>query len=141
MTRIEPVSAEIIEAFVPLMEDEDRAELGDDPIGLVRRVWLGSVHSFAGIINGTPAFIGGVNARGCVWMISNPLVAKAKKFYLRATRAETTFMQSIYPTLWTWVDSRYTRSLRWLAWLGFDVGAGVPVPGTANILHRVERRA
>ena len=141
MNRIEPITADIISAFVPLMNDEDRAELGHDPEQLVAHVWRGSVHSFAGVVDGNPAFIGGVNQRGCVWMISTPLVAQAKKFYLRATKAEAMKMQALFPTIWTWVDSRYTKSLRWLDWLGFDIADGAAVPGTSRIIHRVERRA
>ena len=141
MNHVEPITQEIIAAFVPLMDDGDRAELGHDPEQLVAHVWRGSVHSFAGIVDGQPAFIGGVNGRGCVWMISTPMVARAKKFYLRATRDQAAKMQALFPTIWTWVDSRYTRSLRWLDWLGFDIADGAAVPGTGRIIHRVERRA
>lgn len=59
---------------------------------------------------------------GRVWMVSTPAVEKARKFYLRTTRAVADEMQAHLPVMRTFIDVRYARSLRWVKWLGFEIG-------------------
>ena len=139
MTRIERITPWAIAALVDRMDLADVARFDGDADATIRQAAAGCVHSFAGIIDNLPAFIGGLMADGRVWMVSTPDVAKARKFYLRTTRAETERMQAISPVLWTYVDTRYPRSLRWLAWLGFSIGDAVEILGTTA--RKVERRA
>ena len=139
MTRMERITPWAIATLAQRMDPADRARFDGDAAATIRQAAAGCVHSFAGIIDNLPAFVGGLMADGRVWMVSTPDVAKARKFYLRATRAETERMQTISPVLWTYVDARYPRSLRWLAWLGFSVGEPVEILGTTA--RKVERRA
>ena len=139
MTRVDRVTDWSIAALVARMDPADVARFDGDAATMLRQAAAGCVHSFAGIIDNLPAFIGGLMPDGRVWMVSTPDVAKARKFYLRATRAETERMQAISPVLWTYVDARYPRSLRWLAWLGFSIGDAVAILGTTA--RKVERRA
>lgn len=139
MTRIERITPWSIAVLVERMDDFDKARFGGDAATMLRQAAAGCVYSFAGIIDNLPAFIGGLMPDGRVWMVSTPDVAKARKFYLRATKTETERMQKISPVLWTYVDVSYPRSLRWLAWLGFSVGDAVEILGTTA--RKVERRA
>lgn len=139
MTRVERITDWSIAALVDRMDPADVAQFAGGAAATIRQAAAGCVYSFVGIIDNLPAFIGGLMADGRVWMVSTPDVAKARKFYLRATRSETERMQAISPVLWTYVDTRYPRSLRWLAWLGFSIGDAVEILGTTA--RKVERRA
>lgn len=129
------ITPAIIAAFVPAMGEAERADL--ESIGgeaALRNAAALSVHTFAGLIDDVPAFIGGVIAAddcttGRVWMVATPAVAAAKKFYLRETKRQTGIMLKMFDTLETAVSVDYPRSLRWLAWLGFHVSEPVELRG------------
>jgi len=112
-----------VERFLPLLSDFDRAEMERHGGAAMLQQAIGrSCYTFAGDVDGSPAWIGGVIAdddTGRVWMMANPLVERAKKQYLRETRQHTLAMQALFPRLCAVVDERYTKSLRWLEWLGF----------------------
>lgn len=119
-------------AIVPLMAAEDRSELAalaGDPVACMVRCVQASCICRCALVDDAPAFLGGGVADGHVWMISTPAVAKARRFYLRVTRAVADEMQEMLPFMWTHVDERYTRSLRWLEWLGFEIGEPMALMG------------
>lgn len=125
------------------MSDAARADL--ESVGgvdtLKRAVGL-SVHTFAGTVDGVPAFVGGVvpddsHEVGNVWMLGTPQIARDKKFYLRETRRQVALMLEMFVCLKTMVAVEYTQSLRWLRWLGFALGK--PVVHGNRTLIPVER--
>ena len=140
MTQSEPITRDIIEAFLFLMDEVSFADLtevsGGDPLAHIVNVAARSVHTYAGMIDGAPAFIGGVLGDGQVWMLGNPLIAKCRKFYLRETRRQRDIMAGLFPVLRTQVDVNYPRSLRWLEWLGFAIGE--PVSFGIRVVRPVE---
>ena len=135
MPEIVAVTPKIIADFLPAMGDAERADL--ERIGgaaVLRNAVALSVHSFAGVVDGVPAFVGGVvqaddAVTGRVWMMATPAVDRAKKFYLRETRRQVGLMLDMFDRLETKVAVDYPRSLRWLAWLGFKIGEAVEMNG------------
>lgn len=143
MTTVEPVTPGLLSAFMAAMADGERAEL--EQIGgarLLGNAVAQSVHTFAGVVDGVPAFVGGVipddsHEVGQVWMLGTPQIDKAKKFYLRETRRQVALMAQMFVCLRTAVAAEYTKSLRWLAWLGFTLGE--PIERAGRTLIPVER--
>ena len=70
-------------------------------------------------------------------MLGAPGIAKARKFYLRETRRQVGLMLEMFVCLRTAVAAEYTKSLRWLRWLGFALGQPVEMAG--RTLVPVER--
>lgn len=143
MTSVEPITPGLLSAFLAAMGEAERADL--ERVGgrkvLDNAVAL-SVHTFAGVVDGVPAFVGGVIPDdecvvGKVWMLATPQVDRAKKFYLRETRRQVGLMLQMFVCLRTMVAAEYTKSLRWLRWLGFALGE--PVERAGRILIPVER--
>ena len=135
MNELSAVTPEIIADFLPAMGDVERADL--ERIGgakVLQNAVALSVHSFAGVVDGVPAFVGGVvqaddAVTGRVWMMATPAVDRAKKFYLRETRRQVGLMLEMFDRLETKVAVEYPRSLRWLEWLGFKIGEAVEMNG------------
>lgn len=135
MNQVAAVTPKIIADFLPAMGDVERADL--ERVGgaaVLRNAVALSVHSFAGVVDGVPAFVGGVVAAddattGRVWMMATPAVERAKKFYLRETRRQVALMLEMFDRLETKVAVEYPRSFRWLEWLGFEVGEAVEMNG------------
>jgi hypothetical protein len=75
-----------------------------------------------------PLCIGGVIPQtllgdtGLPWMVSQPGLERHKRFFLRESRARLPELRRQFPVLANVVACDYPKSLRWLAWLGFDVG-------------------
>lgn len=138
-----PITAEDIAAFVPSMDNREELErlAGMDAHCAIANTVAASCHTFCGHAHGVPIFMGGVRSLGDyggVWMLGNPGIAQAKKFYLRETRAQVAHMLTMFRALITTVDASYPRSLRWLAWLGFTIGH--PLQRDGRTVHLVEKR-
>lgn len=107
MTKTQPITPAIAERFVALYDEVARDELealsGVGAVAAINRAAERSVYTFAGLKDGEPLFLGGVNSEGQVWMLGGPGIAGAKKFYLRETRRQTEIMQAMFPRLWTCV--------------------------------------
>jgi hypothetical protein len=137
------ITPAILTEFVAAMGEAERADLERVGGEVMLRHAVGlSVHTFAGIVDGVPAFIGGVIPDddcivGKVWMLGAPGIAKARKFYLRETRHQVGLMLQMFVCLRTMVAAEYTKSLRWLRWLGFALGE--PVEQAGRTLIPVER--
>lgn len=143
MTRVEPITPGILTDFLAAMGDAERADL--ERVGgrlVLDHAVSQSVHTFAGVVDGVPAFVGGVipdddDVVGKVWMVATPQVELAKKFYLRETRRQVGLMLQMFVCLKTMVAAEYTKSLRWLRWLGFALGQ--PVERAGRVVIPVER--
>ena len=106
-----------------MYEDEaaNLAKLG----GLSRLVSIvqHSQETFAAVVDGVPIYVGGVMPGGRLWMLGSPAAERAKKFFLRSTRAKVAELHKIYPHLVV-STPRDGRSMNWLRWLGFAPVAG-----------------
>lgn len=78
-------------------------------------------------VEGEPAAIVGialeglVGGVGCPWMLTTPAVERYPRAFARLTRSFVTRSLLMTERLENVIDARYTRSIRWLQWLGFTV--------------------
>lgn len=63
---------------------------------------------------------------GSIWMLGSPLVDVHQRYFLRRIcRPMLKQLLGFYPVLVNAVDARSLVSLRWLAWMGFEVSEPV----------------
>jgi hypothetical protein len=58
---------------------------------------------------------------GVVWLTGTDLINDAPIEFLRLSRLVLEEMLQVYGHLWNYADSRHTKALQWLQWLGFDI--------------------
>lgn len=70
--------------------------------------------------------LGGLSLRGSPWVLTTNAVEHHKKFFLRTTRDGLAAYMQEHSLLVNMVDARYKQAIRWLTWLGFQIGEPVP---------------
>lgn len=63
---------------------------------------------------------------GVPWMVTTTHIGKDPRGFLRASRALMAEMLQRHTQLVNYVDERNTDAIRWLQWLGAEVGPAVP---------------
>lgn len=59
---------------------------------------------------------------GVPWFLGTDVIEAYPKFFIRESRRFVSRWQRQFPVLSNWVDSRNTKRLEWLQWLGFTLG-------------------
>jgi len=78
---------------------------------------------------------------GCIWMLASSELHVHARPFLRESKRWVRTQQQEYDVLVNYVVSWYTRSLRWLSWLGFTIHTPPVVLGPARqSWYRVELR-
>jgi hypothetical protein len=91
-----------------------------------------SVSALAWIVEGEVACLFGVcapallGAVGQPWLLSTGLVARHPMPFLRRYRPYLEHILTLYPTLVSYIDARYTTAVRWVRWMGFTVSSPTP---------------
>lgn len=118
------------------LRESDREELkasnADTPIDVLFESY--ELSSFAEVIylDDEPAIVYGLTPLSVLagvaapWLLATPALDKIPKLLLRYSPDGVAFMLRRYRTLMNYVDARNTRTIRWLAWLGFDIHPAVP---------------
>jgi len=132
-----PTTAEHIHRVARGMREEERLEVealcGESPLQALLRSRRESRVVFTCLdAQGQPVCIWGVSgpdADGyyCPWLLGTRRVPQNGIAFLRSCRAYLPAVLELYPRLRNWIDARYTQSLDWIRWLGFDVSAPRPV--------------
>ena len=137
---IHPAQTYAIPELLSQLSERDRDELfelagntaavSELLIGMI----LSSVWSFMAIeesgvvicMGGVTGGKGAVTGGGQAWMIASEAgLERHRKQFLRVSRNEIEALLTRWPRLRAFVDERWTKSLRWLSWLGFtDKGGG-----------------
>jgi|SRR5579859_6373239 len=122
--------------LAPRMRAADAAEVWAsahmDPLDGLRHSIAASTVAYTWIIEGVPGCVYGVSSywsvggSGNPWLLTSDLVDRHRMTFLRHYRAYLVEIQAVWPVLETWVDARHQVCLRWLAWLGFEIGEPVP---------------
>jgi hypothetical protein len=55
-----------------------------------------------------------------IWLLGTPELAKIKKTFMVMSRIVVKRYLKMYPVLWAQVDARYTKTHKWLKWLGAE---------------------
>jgi hypothetical protein len=125
----EPWHAAALVAHMAPRDLDAFAALGcPEPEAAIRHGIAASTYAWCGIEGDEPLCIGGVIPRtmlgdtGLPWMVSQPGLERHKRFFLRESRARLPDLRRQFAVLENFVACDYPKSLRWLAWLGFEVG-------------------
>lgn len=95
------------------------------------RSYRAAYYSATALVDGEVAAIWGVGGSplsrvGRPWLLTSPVVERARFAMLHVGRAEVGKMLAIYPEMRGFVDSRYKGALRLLQRLGFDLSEPIP---------------
>lgn len=103
---------------------------------LERALWAdaylaeGEVAAIQGL--GLPSMLGRV---ATPWLLTGMPVDRHRKAFLRLTRARVERMRCEWDLLVNYVHADYAQSIRWLAWLGFEIGTAVPLGPRRALFH------
>ena len=109
---------------------------------LARSLWAdaylvdGEVAALMGLI--LSSLVGGV---AMPWLMTGAPVERHRRAFLQLTRARTREMLARHGTLVCNVHADYARSIRWLRWLGFDLGAARPIGPLGALFHEATLRS
>jgi len=96
----------------------------------------GEVAALMGLI--LSSLVGGV---AMPWLMTGAPVERHRRAFLQLTRARTREMLARHGTLVCNVHADYARSIRWLRWLGFDLGAARPIGPLGALFHEATLRS
>jgi hypothetical protein len=108
--------------------EEIRAASGLAPAEALRRSYEFSSHVWAvREFDGLPIALWGVGplslveGRGCPWLLATDAFEGLGPDIARLSRPLMAAMRDLYPYLENRVDTRHTKAVRWLSWLGFTI--------------------
>jgi len=103
----------------------DLASLGVEPGETLAR-GLKVSDAWTITFNGAVAAMFGVSGASGFWVLTSPLVAKHPRAFLVASRAAADLLLEDRECLENWVAADFPATVRWLRWLGADIGGPVP---------------
>lgn len=121
---IAPIAADARAADIEELAAQDTTPAACMAYGLAH-----GTRSYAALLGGVPVCMFGVvpagPGEGVPWLVgSNGLNAlRAQREFLRLSVPVVAEFERLYPLLYNTVDVRNTAAQRWLAWLGFTLGA------------------
>jgi hypothetical protein len=129
VTKILPATEANAREIFHRLREEDQFEincLGLDPDAAMRAVLAGS-DAWVGLAGDKVACVFGALpqdglAPARVWLLTTPLVEDHAIAFARGSAAVIDALLRRHGGLEGWVLERNTRSMRWLAWLGFRLG-------------------
>lgn len=100
------------------------------------KVWL---------VDGVPALICGVAITRLLgtatpWALSSPLVDAHPYIMLHGSRIIVDGWRKEHTYMKNYVDARYIKSIKWLHWLGFEIGDAIPFGPKQLPFHPIEMR-
>jgi len=143
-----PATSDDARELAPLLRAEDRAEvlaLGVTPVdGLLqsldaaREAWTwrddGRIICMAGV-----APLSLIGSTGVPWLLGSTLIATHRRaFMVESCRLVERWLTQ-FDALRNVVDARYTAAIRWLGWLGFEIGP--PFSLAHGLFRRVIKEA
>jgi hypothetical protein len=124
--------------------DEVWASSHVEPEQALRRSLTHSTHAWVGRVDDEPVIMFGVGmvsllgGIGAPWLLGTDGVQRYSRTFLRLSRGWLTEMRAAYPVLVNYVDARNALSIRWLRWLGFQIGPAVAWGADHLPFHRFE---
>jgi hypothetical protein len=111
--------------------DECRAIWNLTPAAALRRCLQSNGSRVFASIGGNPVVAFGVHAvpsefigvtEGNPWLLGTRHLEENWVTFLRESRRWLKMMDTDYTILWNYIDARNTTTIRWLEWLGFQIG-------------------
>lgn len=144
-----PVTRSHVDAVASKMRTCDRAEIWASshsaPRAALRRGVAASSMTLTGIVDGRPVCVMGVapasllSGIGTPWMLSTAALERAARPMLRLSLPLIDAMNERFPRLVNYVDNRNVKTIRWLDWLGFEIGEPSPHGLEGLLFRRFER--
>lgn len=113
--------------------DELVASYGDDVnmSAVLKTAWERSSQCFVGLDDrSTPVMILGVvpimDGLGSPWLLGTEQMVEARHALIHEMQVYMEMFHEEYPTLLNKVDARQRKTIKWLEYLGFEVGEEVP---------------
>lgn len=108
--------------------------------GLSRALWAETY-----LVDGEVAAIVGVSFETLlgdrtIWMLTGTPVDRCRKDFLRITRAKVRELLARHRTLTCDVHADYAGAIRWLRWLGFEIGPARPMDPVGASFHAATLR-
>jgi hypothetical protein len=148
--QVVPASIDHIESMLPHIREADIVELwAANRVTPEDALLIGigiSTEAWTGLIDGKPVCIFGVapasmlGGIGVPWMVGTADIDKHAKAFLRRCKSYVKQMLRLYNYLVNYVDSRNTRAIAWLRWLGFTIYDAAPYGFDQAPFHRFEMR-
>ena len=116
------------------------------PLEALRLGVLVSEHALTGMVDDDPVCIFGVSHRslldttGVPWLLGTNAIDKHAKAFMRRNKTIIKEWRARYELLENWVDSRNTKSIAWLRWLGFEIEEASPYGALGLPFHRFTMR-
>lgn len=123
-------------SFAAYMRAADYAEYAaiGEPAALLAAGIRSSVWSYLAEDDGGPVCLFGLERRtllggeGHAWCATTYRVTLHKRAFALASRAWADAMRAECDVLSGWVLASYDVSMRWLVWMGFELGPAMPLP-------------
>lgn len=132
--------------LAPLLRVEDRLEvlaLGFDPIEGLLQSLAGARESWTYRAEGQIVCMAGITPRsligrtGVPWLLGSELVRRHRRSFMLETRRMVAHWLTQFDSLTNIVDARYGAAIRWLDWLGFEIGEPFPLAnGRFRVAHK-----
>ena len=120
-------------AFTDRLRPEDEDELSifgyPDAESALKFGYLQSLETYTILYKGVQVAMYGLNPRTLlgsdanIWFLGTPEMCHIKKTFMKMSRLCIGEWLNKYPVLWNIVPVNYTKSLRWLEWLGANINA------------------
>lgn len=127
-----PATSEHIAHIAAHIRPADKAELAEiwrqSPVVALVDSLNQSTHAWTGLVDDEPICMFGVASGGILgdvgrpWMIGTTKLDKYAVIFLRRCKGCVELMQSEYSTLINMVAADNELAIRWLKWLGFEMG-------------------
>lgn len=125
-----------IDRIADNVREPDRAELWAAACKTPKEVLEGAIENcdaaWTAFVDGIPICMFGVTGGdplsgvGIPWMVGTHQLDRMAHLFLRRCREQVQAMSEAYPLLRNYIDNRNGRAIRWLEWLGFEMGPPVP---------------
>ena len=80
-----------------------------------------------------------IGSTGVPWLLGSDLVTAYRRVFLVESRRMVAHWLTLFEVLQNVVDARYAAAIRWMRWLGFEIGP--PFPLTHGLFCRVSKEA
>lgn len=103
-----------------------------------------SSHAWAGLVNGSVVCMWGVAptslmaGEGVAWLLGSDLIDQYRRAFVKAHARSLPAVLECYSHVFNHVDARYTKSVEWLRWLGFEIQPPQPFGFQGLPFHRVD---
>ncbi len=144
---VTPTTAPHVADLLADVRKEDAAEAWGamhwTPYDALRSCIDHTKHVFSGMVDDTPLCIFGIAPRsmispiGVPWMMSSNALATHSVAWIRHNREVFTAFSAGWDRLENYVDSRYTKAVRWAGWLGFEVEDARPYGRDDVLFHKI----